>query len=41
MLSNIKLAFRNSLIYGLGNVSIKLAGLILIPLYTNPQYLSF
>ena len=41
MLSNIKSTIRNSLIYGLGNLSVKLVGLVLIPVYTNPQFLSF
>ncbi len=41
MLSNIKSAVRNSLIYGLGNLSVKLVGLVLIPVYTNPKFLSF
>ncbi|MGE4287635.1 MAG: lipopolysaccharide biosynthesis protein [Salinivirgaceae bacterium] len=31
---------KNSIIYGLGNVATKIIGLILIPLYTNPSYLS-
>jgi len=34
MLLTLKQATRNSLIYGLGNLSIKLIGLILFPLYT-------
>ncbi|GAI72020.1 unnamed protein product [marine sediment metagenome] len=40
MLKNIRSAVRNSLIYGLGNLSVKLVGLILIPIYTDPKYLS-
>jgi len=40
MLSNIKYTIRNSLIYGLGNLSVKLVGLVLITVYTNPQFLS-
>ena len=41
MLSNIKFTIRNSLVYSLGNLSVKLVGLVLIPIYTNPQFLSF
>ena len=35
-----KSTLKNSFIYGLGNVATKIIGLILIPLYTNPTYLS-
>jgi len=41
VLKNIKTATRDSIIYGFGNLSIKLVGLILIPVYTNTKYLSF
>lgn len=40
MLKNIKQLFRHTIIYGFGNVSVKIIGLILIPLYTNPKYFS-
>ncbi len=40
MLQNIKQVFRHTIIYGFGNVSIKLIGLVLIPLYTNPAFFS-
>jgi O-antigen/teichoic acid export membrane protein len=40
MLSNIKSAARGTIIYGFANVSIKLIGIILIPIYTNYKYLS-
>jgi len=40
MLDEIKSASKHSLIYGLGNLAPKIIGLILIPLYTNPRYLS-
>lgn len=40
MLNLIKSTSRNSIIYGFGNISIKLVGLILIPIYTNPVYLT-
>jgi O-antigen/teichoic acid export membrane protein len=35
MLGNLKQAIKNSAIYGLGTLSIKLLGLILIPIYTK------
>lgn len=38
MLKNLKDTLKNSLVYSLGNISTKLAGFILIPLYTS--YLS-
>lgn len=40
MLANIKSAARGTIIYGLANVSVKLIGIILIPIYTNFKYLS-
>jgi O-antigen/teichoic acid export membrane protein len=40
MLKILKSATKNSLIYGMGNLSIKLVGLVLIPIYTNTDYLS-
>lgn len=41
MLKNIKTATKDSIIYGFGNLSVKLVGLVLIPVYTNAKYLSF
>jgi len=41
VLKNIKTATKDSLIYGFGNLSVKLVGLVLIPVYTNAKYLSF
>lgn len=38
MLNYIKISFKDSLIYGLGNIAVKLIGFILIPLYTDPKY---
>jgi len=38
MLKSIKISFKESLIYGLGNVAVKIVGLILIPIYTNKEY---
>jgi O-antigen/teichoic acid export membrane protein len=40
MLEDIKITFRKSAVYGLGNMSTKLLGLVLIPLYTNQYYLT-
>lgn len=40
MLKSIKSSFRDTLIYGFGNVAVKVVGLILIPIYTNPHYFS-
>jgi len=38
MLKSIKISFKESVIYGLGNVAVKVVGLILIPIYTNKEY---
>jgi O-antigen/teichoic acid export membrane protein len=38
MLKSIKISFKDTVIYGLGNVSVKLVGLLLIKLYTNKEY---
>jgi O-antigen/teichoic acid export membrane protein len=38
MLKSIKTSFKDTLVYGLGNVAVKLVGLILIPIFTNPRY---
>ena len=35
MLNNIKLATKDTFIYSLGNISTKIVGLILLPLYTD------
>lgn len=40
MLKSIKVSFKDTLIYGLGNVAVKVVGLILIPLYTDPKFFS-
>ena len=40
MIGNIKSAAKGTIIYGLANVSVKLIGVILIPIYTNEKYLS-
>jgi len=40
MLQDIKTTSKHTIIYALGNIGLKMIGLILIPLYTNPKYLS-
>jgi len=40
MLQDIKNASKHSFVYSIGNISLKLLGLILIPYYTNEAYLS-
>lgn len=38
MLGSLKATIKDTLIYGFGNIAVKIVGLILIPLYTNPKY---
>ena len=38
MLRSIKISLKDTIIYGLGNVAVKVVGLILIPLFTNPKF---
>jgi O-antigen/teichoic acid export membrane protein len=38
MLDSIKLSLKNSLVYGLGNIAVKIIGFLLIPLYTDLKY---
>jgi len=40
MLNSIKASAKDSLVYGLGNIAVKIIGFILIPLYTDPEYFS-
>ncbi|XWN36242.1 MAG: oligosaccharide flippase family protein [Balneola sp.] len=40
MLKYIKETLKNSFIYSIGNVFVKLTGFVLIPFLTNPEYLS-
>lgn len=40
MFEKLKHTFKQTAIYSLGNISTKLIGLILLPFYTNPEYLS-
>ena len=39
MLKYVKETVKNSAIYGIGNISVKLVGIILIPFITDPEYL--
>ncbi len=40
MLEGLKKTAKSSVIYGLGNISTKLIGIVLMPLYTNTNILS-
>jgi O-antigen/teichoic acid export membrane protein len=40
MLNSIKTSFKDGIIYGLGNIAVKIIGFLLIPLYTDPKYFS-
>jgi O-antigen/teichoic acid export membrane protein len=40
MLKSIKTSFKDSIVYGLGNIAVKVIGFLLIPLYTDPKYFS-
>jgi O-antigen/teichoic acid export membrane protein len=40
MLNTVRFSLKNTLVYGLGNVAVKLIGFLLIPLYTDPKYFS-
>ncbi len=40
MLKDLKSVSKDSIIYGIGNVATKIVGFLLIPIYTNPKYLS-
>ena len=40
MLKSIKTSFKDTIIYGMGNVAVKVVGLLLIPVYTNHKYFS-
>ncbi len=40
MLNSIKATVKDAVIYGFGNIAIKIVGLILIPLYTDPKFFS-
>lgn len=38
MLKSIKISFKDTIIYGLGNVAVKVVGLLLIPVFTDQKY---
>jgi len=40
MLNSIRISLKNSFIYGLGNIAVKVIGFLLIPLYTDPKFFS-
>ena len=40
MLKSIKISLKDTMIYGFGNIAVKVVGLILIPLFTNHKYFS-
>ena len=40
MLKSVKVSLKDSLIYGFGNIAVKVIGFVLIPLYTDPKYFS-
>ncbi|MEI6048208.1 MAG: polysaccharide biosynthesis C-terminal domain-containing protein [Bacteroidota bacterium] len=40
MLKSIKISLKDTLIYGFGNIAVKVVGLILIPLFTDPKFFS-
>ena len=40
MLKSIKISFKDTIIYGLGNVAVKIVGLLLIPVFTNQKFFS-
>jgi len=40
MLNSIKVSLKDTLIYGLGNIAVKIVGLLLIPLFSNPKFFS-
>jgi O-antigen/teichoic acid export membrane protein len=40
MLNSVKSSVKNSMVYGIGNIAVKLVGFLLIPLYTDPKLFS-
>ena len=40
MLNSIRQTSKDTLVYGLGNIAVKVIGFLLIPLYTDPKYFS-
>lgn len=40
MLNSVRQTSRDTIVYGLGNIAVKVVGFILLPLYTDPKYFS-
>jgi O-antigen/teichoic acid export membrane protein len=40
MLKSIKISLKDTIVYGLGNIAVKIVGVILIPIYTDPKFFS-
>ena len=40
MLKSIKISLKDTIVYGLGNVAVKIVGLLLIPLFTDQKFFS-
>ena len=40
LLNSIRQTSKDSIVYGLGNIAVKIIGFVLIPLYTNPKFFS-
>lgn len=40
MLNSVRSSVKNSVVYGIGNIAVKLVGFLLIPLYTDPKFFS-
>jgi O-antigen/teichoic acid export membrane protein len=40
MLNSIRISLKDTFIYGLGSIAVKIVGLVLIPLYTDPKFFS-
>lgn len=40
MLKSIKISIKDTVVYGLGNIAVKIVGFLLIPIYTDRKYLS-
>ena len=38
MLKSIKISLKDTIIYGMGNIAVKVVGLILIPIFTNQKF---
>ena len=38
MLKSIKISLKDTIIYGLGNIAVKVVGLVLIPIFTDKRY---